>query len=810
MTDLQTNILDQRQQLLEVLPEKIAHIAKCWAHLSKNRWDPQSATELFVYTQKLAELSEQLDLFQISETLFSFEVYLSSFVDSELYPNNEQIEDANRLLKILQHTCENFELSEVISFSDEEDDIDLPVQPLQRIFYLRAGIDKAPELVPSLENLGCSILTFIHADDLLAELDKAPPQVLIFDIQLLPSMKQIIEVIKRHNKNNTQPIKSLCLSHSNDVKLSLQATRSGAQAYYAQPFDIEQICKKIINLATPLEDRPYRVVVVDDDPAQADFSASILKKAEFEVASVIQPLDVLDVIYEFKPDLILMDLYMPDANGIELTTAIRTHSEFVTTPIVFLSGEQNADKQLSALSVGGDDFIAKPIRPNRLITSIRNRIKRHHELQRHSGEISHENSNRPLLLSENGTAATTNGLLKRDQLFSQLSELLSSELSDHYCTGIIHFEIGNLDELREAVDRNKIDELVTAIGQYLIAHKKSDDVVAKLGDSVFAILAQRQDESAVKTFAEWLLNTIKENSFNIDSFRLSPVCHIGIKFVDTHTSNVATLISECEQASQQAKRAGENQVVIYLDSPEPEIEDSATSHFITPLHDALRNESFQTISRIFDKQDGGEEIKQLALMLPSNEGTLHNETEFLPAAKEAGLIEDFDRLVMRQALSLLDFNRHQGKAITILINQSHESLIDKGRSSWLREQLRTRQIVGSGLILGFNLADLANDLATAKNQIEAFQAMGVAIAILRFKPKNSALKVLRFLEAEYVVMSRKYLGLDQERVENFVRHAHSYHAQVIIPHVSSARIPTQHWLQVADYCQKKSATLTKS
>ena len=54
---------------------------------------------------------------------------------------------------------------------------------------------------------------------------------------------------------------------------------------------------------------------------------------------------------------------MPEVNGIELTTIIRDHQEFAAIPIVFLSGEQNADKQLDALSVGGDDFVAKPIRP---------------------------------------------------------------------------------------------------------------------------------------------------------------------------------------------------------------------------------------------------------------------------------------------------------------------------------------------------------------------------------------------------------------------------------------------------------------
>ena len=94
-----------------------------------------------------------------------------------------------------------------------------------------------------------------------------------------------------------------------------------------------------------------------DDPAQADFAASILRKAGMEVRIVTEPLKVIEELEAFVPDLILMDIYMPDVNGIELTTIIRDHPEFVTVPIVFLSGEQNADKQLDALSVGGDDFV---------------------------------------------------------------------------------------------------------------------------------------------------------------------------------------------------------------------------------------------------------------------------------------------------------------------------------------------------------------------------------------------------------------------------------------------------------------------
>jgi hypothetical protein len=80
-------------------------------------------------------------------------------------------------------------------------------------------------------------------------------------------------------------------------------------------------------------------------------------------------------MHEVQPDLVLMDLYMPDASGIELTAIIRDHGEFFDTPIIFLSAETDPDKQLEALRVGGDSFIAKPIQREQLIGAIEHRIR---------------------------------------------------------------------------------------------------------------------------------------------------------------------------------------------------------------------------------------------------------------------------------------------------------------------------------------------------------------------------------------------------------------------------------------------------
>jgi len=81
-------------------------------------------------------------------------------------------------------------------------------------------------------------------------------------------------------------------------------------------------------------------------------------------------------LFEFTPDLILIDLYMPECNGTDLAKVIRQLDAFVSIPIVFLSAESNLDKQLFAMGLGGDDFLTKPIQSQHLISSVTSRIRR--------------------------------------------------------------------------------------------------------------------------------------------------------------------------------------------------------------------------------------------------------------------------------------------------------------------------------------------------------------------------------------------------------------------------------------------------
>lgn len=107
----------------------------------------------------------------------------------------------------------------------------------------------------------------------------------------------------------------------------------------------------------------------------------VLNSAGIITRALTEPLSVMAELSDFQPDLIILDMYMPECLGTELAKVIRQHERHVSVPIIYLSAEDDLDKQLDAMSEGGDDFLTKPIRPRHLIATVRTRASRARSLK---------------------------------------------------------------------------------------------------------------------------------------------------------------------------------------------------------------------------------------------------------------------------------------------------------------------------------------------------------------------------------------------------------------------------------------------
>lgn len=119
-----------------------------------------------------------------------------------------------------------------------------------------------------------------------------------------------------------------------------------------------------------------KILVVDDEEDILDFLSYNLKKEGFEVSTASNGADALEIANKSLPDLIILDIMMPELDGIEVCRRLRAQPQFQQTIITFLTARDEDFTQIKALDVGGDDYITKPIKPQLLISRVKALLRR--------------------------------------------------------------------------------------------------------------------------------------------------------------------------------------------------------------------------------------------------------------------------------------------------------------------------------------------------------------------------------------------------------------------------------------------------
>jgi len=177
------------------------------------------------------------------------------------------------------------------------------------------------------------------------------------------------------------------ISARQDMEARLAAARAGAVRYFTKPLDLGKLAQTLDGLTARVPKQPYRILYIEDEQQQLDYYTSVLEESGMVVEALNDPLKGLEAMSRFQPDLVLLDVYMPICSGLELAQVIRQEDSYAQTPIVFLSTELNLDRQLTALNLGGDDFLTKPLDPTRLVMSVSARAKRARWMSRVNREL---------------------------------------------------------------------------------------------------------------------------------------------------------------------------------------------------------------------------------------------------------------------------------------------------------------------------------------------------------------------------------------------------------------------------------------
>lgn len=528
---------------------------------------------------------------------------------------------------------------------------------------------------------------------------------------------------------------------------------------------------------------PFRVLIVEDDRSQALFAEAILRGAGMHVEVVAQPEQTMASLERFEPDLVLMDLHLPGISGTMLTLRIREHPRFAQLPVVFLTGDQDPDRQLEVLEHGADDFILKPVRPRHLVAAVQSRVRRARAAQRKLS-VAAEPERHPVT-----------GLFTRPALMQQLAAALPSRHG-----GALLLEIGNAAVLRNHYGYAAFETLMNDAGRHLGTLARSNPAT-RLSDNAFLVLAREHDAAQLDALARQLRDGIGYHDFRIDGETLRLRAAVGCASLEHDFDDGGAVLSAAEEAVRDARSAAIG-IAAYA-PPVP----AAGGSVLGELRDALDGEGLGLAFQPVVAVAGGEEAQfQVLVRLRDSQGRERLAGEFLAAAEGAGLLPRLDRWVLEQSLALLQRRRAEGRPVRLFVSQAPRSLAQDGYIRELVRSLESGGIDGTSLVIDLRLDEALVHSMLLREACEQLVPAGVQFCLSQYRHGADAEQLLQQLPLGYLRLAADFARVSgsqelRDEMRDTIERAHRLGLQVIGQAVEDPQAAAALWMGGIDFIQ---------
>jgi DNA-binding response OmpR family regulator len=155
----------------------------------------------------------------------------------------------------------------------------------------------------------------------------------------------------------------------------VQALQAGARSFLQKPVDPD-IALEAVRQGMASAGQAVPVLAVDDDPQVLDALRTLLQPDGVELHGELDPLRFWSTLQRVQPQLLILDVDMPQLNGIELCRVVRADPRWARLPVVFLTARADRDTLMRVFAAGADDYLTKPIVGPELSVRIRARLER--------------------------------------------------------------------------------------------------------------------------------------------------------------------------------------------------------------------------------------------------------------------------------------------------------------------------------------------------------------------------------------------------------------------------------------------------
>ena len=411
------------------------------------------------------------------------------------------------------------------------------------IWLVEDDVPLSQELKQQLESFGYRARIFERIADAESAAQSSRPDMLIMDVMFPQQHENATEVLGLRPALRALGCPLLFVSSNDDFESRARAARLGAEGYFLKPLDVPRLVNRMTQIFAKRRAPPKRVLIVDDDIVLATHFQLTLLAAGMEVSLLHDPRRVVEAVSAFRPELVLMDLHMPDYSGPELAGVIRQHDRWDGLPIVYLSAETDIDQQIAAMGRGADDFLTKPISDAHLVAAVRARIERARQLD---AQI---------------TRDSLTGLLKHASIKDAIEvEVVRARRIGKPVT-VAMLDIDFFKKVNDGYGHAIGDVVISSVAMLMRQRLRQSDIVGRYGGEEFVVVLPECDIASAQVLMEDIRQRFSAVVFNHNGAIFNCTLSAGLaSSIQFDQASGAELLVFADEALYAAKHGGRNQV----------------------------------------------------------------------------------------------------------------------------------------------------------------------------------------------------------------------------------------------------------
>ncbi len=570
-----------------------------------------------------------------------------------------------------------------------------------------------------------------------------------------------------------------------------------------------------------------RILLVDDTPENLDILSAILESLGCQLLVATSGERALELANRRLPDLILLDVMMPDMNGFEVCTRLKSSLATTEIPVIFVTARSEDVSQ--GFKVGGADYITKPINTDEVRARVVHQLERQAmlselkafnreletkvrerttELTIANRQLREEINERRYMQDRLNYLAThdfVTRLHNRNALESHISELIANQQTLDINACFLLIDIDRFRLINESCGCIAGDELLRQFADSITGLLKREDFFARLGGDKFAVVTQCDKGDNGQALAELIQRHLENFTFQWEEKQFKLATSIACVPLNHELVSYDQVMMAADEVIYQAKQEARGSIRSFDQANQRSNLNRESINWASRLLDALHNKLFRCYFQLIEylpaTHGAGEPRIRLEILLrlwdPKQERIVAP-GEFIGPAERLQLIPELDKWVVSQTLSILTQHPRLLEHLELIsINLSAISMRESGFAAYVIAQINKFQIPPQKLCFEVTETAAIVNMETAREFMRSLRDQGCHFALDDFGSGFASYAYLHQLTFDKIKIDGIFVrDMDQDpahyaMVKSIIEMARTLEKEITAEFVETAEVAKQ-------------------